>query len=234
MSSRFFRTSDASRRGRTIVAGAAVWLLGLAGAVVPLVLAAPPAAADVAVTLVGHGFGHGRGMGQWGAQGYAQNFGWSAGQILDHFYGGTTMGAIDDNSSLGVRLIGQDGRDLTVTSVAGFNVPGIGHVDGGRGVRIHWTGSAFVLSVAATSCQGNEVPGYHPIYTGGDITSEVGDPGDDINLMLTICNEDGAGSNISYRGGLRVVVDSAGVHIVNDVQYWQYLRGTVPRESPSS
>ncbi len=236
MSSRFFRTSSCTTRtaARALFAAAIVWALGLAGAVVPLVVGAPLAAADIAVQLVGHGFGHGRGMGQWGAQGYAQNFGWNAGQILDHYYGGTTIGLIDDNAVLGVRLMAQDGRDIVVTSGAGFTVPGVGHVDGGRGVRIHWTGSVFQTSVAFTSCAGNEVPGYHPIYTGGQIVPDVQDPGDNINLMLTICNEDGAGNNISYRGLLRVLADAEGTHTVNSLQYWQYLRGTVPRESPSS
>jgi len=213
---------------------AAVWAVGLAGGVVPQVMGASPAAADTAVTLVGHGFGHGRGMGQWGAQGYAQNFGWSAGQILDRFYGGTTTGFINENTPMSVRLMAQDGRDLTVTSVVGFNVQGVGHVDGGRGVRIHWTGFGFQISVAFTACNGDEVPGYHPAYpAGGAIVSESPDQGNDINQMLTICNEDGGGNNISYRGALRVVFDGA-THTVNDVLMWQYLRGSVPRESPSS
>jgi SpoIID/LytB domain protein len=234
MNSRSFRICRSSR-ATTLLASVAAVLLGVTAAVVPLVVAAPPAAADTAVTLIGHGFGHGRGMGQWGAQGYARDFGWSADQILDHFYGGTSAGGIDENGGLSVRLIAQDGRDVTVTSVVGFNVPGLGHVDGGRGVRIHWNGSAFETSVAYTNCLGDEVPGYHPIYTGGDIISESPDQGNDINQMLTICNEDGAGNNVSYRGALRFLFDSgAVVHTVNDLLFWQYLRGTVPRESPSS
>src|SRR3546814_8621398 len=45
----------------------------------------------------GHGWGHGRGMGQFGSFGYATGLAgapWSHTQILDHFYGGTTMGDI--------------------------------------------------------------------------------------------------------------------------------------------
>src|SRR3954454_24796414 len=143
----------------------------------------PDPAATNAVPLTGHGFGHGRGMGQYGAQGYAKDFGWNAQQILDHFYGGTTsQQAIDDNSAITVRLVAQDGRDLRVTSGARFNVPGIpGSVDAGRTVRIHWTGSAFVMAVADQPCAGTEVAGYNPTYPGGQITSTVADPGSDLN-----------------------------------------------------
>ena len=232
MNSRCFRTS---RHGRRRIALALVAsALGVAGSIVSLTTTAAPAAADTTVTLAGHGWGHGRGLGQWGSQGYAKDFGQSATQILDHFYGGTTMGSIDDNTVIGIRLMALEGRDVVVTSSAAFNVPGIGRVDGGRGVRIHWTGGVFELSIAATACNGDEVPNYHPTYPGGSITSTVGDPGNDINLMLTVCNGDGFGNNISYRGSLHVLVDANVVHAVNDVSYNQYLRGSVPRESPSS
>jgi len=229
------RTVHPLTRAARLAAGViAAAVLGAAGAAVPSVIAAPAAGADSNVTLVGHGFGHGRGMGQWGAQGYAAMKGWTSAQILDHFYGGTVPGTIDENEIVSVRLMGQEGRDLVVTSGAPFNVPGIGQVDAGRGVRIHWTGTEFQMFVAYTYCNGDEVPGYNPIYPGGAITSTVADPGNDINRMLTICNEDGAGHNVSYRGSLRYLLDSGAVHAVNDVTYWQYLRGTVPRESPSS
>jgi SpoIID/LytB domain protein len=223
------------RVGRAFFLAIAASFLGFVSAVVPLVATSTPAAADSPLTLVGHGFGHGRGMGQWGAQGYARDFGWSSAQILDYFYSGTTAGLISDNTAMSVRLLAMDGRDLTVTSVVGFNVAGIGHVDGGRGVRIHWTGFGFVMAVAVTACNGDEVPGYNPVYpANGAIVSESPDQGNDINQMLTICNEDGGGTNISYRGALRVLFDSGAAHTVNDVLMWQYLRGTVPRESPSS
>src|SRR5262252_5969084 len=47
------------------------------------------------VTLSGHGYGHGIGMSQVGAYGYAVHFGWTAQQILAHYYGGTTPGSAD-------------------------------------------------------------------------------------------------------------------------------------------
>lgn len=62
--------------------------------VISIVVIGPdPAAAQdddsVVVTINGRGFGHGRGMSQYGAQGYALDFGWTAAEILDHFYSNT-------------------------------------------------------------------------------------------------------------------------------------------------
>ena len=47
----------------------------------------------------GRGYGHGAGMCQWGAKGMAEQ-GYSARQILDFFYPGTTLGSL---GSLGPR-----------------------------------------------------------------------------------------------------------------------------------
>jgi len=64
----------------------------LAGAVLlAFALAPSPASAQTIWTMTGHGFGHGVGMSQYGAYGYAQH-GWSAQQILSHYYPGTTVG----------------------------------------------------------------------------------------------------------------------------------------------
>ena len=70
-----------------------------------------PANREVVIT--GRGFGHGRGLGQWGAFGYAKNLGWNYRQILDHFYGGTTAGAVSPASAIGVRVSALDGRAVT-------------------------------------------------------------------------------------------------------------------------
>lgn len=70
-------------------------------------------APDRAVLINGRGFGHGRGLGQWGAFGYAKNLGWSYRQILDHFYGGTNVGAVSPASAIGVRVSALDGRAVT-------------------------------------------------------------------------------------------------------------------------
>src|SRR5689334_20623180 len=52
---------------------------------------AAPAGSGALFVFTGHGWGHGVGMSQYGAYGYAQH-GWTAQQILDHYYPGTTVG----------------------------------------------------------------------------------------------------------------------------------------------
>ena len=74
---------------------------------------APPS--PVTFLVQGKGWGHGRGLGQWGALGYALK-GRTSDQILDHYYGGTTMGTIDPNSELRVRLLREDDVDVIVVS----------------------------------------------------------------------------------------------------------------------
>jgi SpoIID/LytB domain protein len=57
----------------------------------------PPARgvdASPVATLEGQGYGHGVGMCQWGAKGMAEQ-GYSARQILEYFYPGTTLGSLE-------------------------------------------------------------------------------------------------------------------------------------------
>src|SRR3954453_18555223 len=75
-------------------------------------LCALPAAASAKGVWVanGAGFGHGAGMSQYGAYGYAKHgFGYQ--DILTHYYTGTTIGAITDQS---VRvLLRDDARSIS-------------------------------------------------------------------------------------------------------------------------
>lgn len=73
-----------------------------------------PVPQPVAVIVKGRGFGHGRGLGQWGAYGYAIEKNWTYRQILEHFYGGTVVGAVSPLSAIGVRLTALDDKALVV------------------------------------------------------------------------------------------------------------------------
>src|SRR4051812_35618211 len=73
----------------------------------------PVVSAAASITLDGHGYGHGVGLSQYGALGYAINFGWSAGQILDHYYGGT-VASTAPNTEITVRLSALDGAQTAV------------------------------------------------------------------------------------------------------------------------
>src|SRR5690349_21625291 len=69
-----------------------------------LLAAAPAQAAKTTFTIKGAGFGHGVGMSQYGAMGYAEH-GWSARQILAHYYTGTSLGTTDPNRRVRVELV---------------------------------------------------------------------------------------------------------------------------------
>jgi peptidoglycan hydrolase-like protein with peptidoglycan-binding domain len=121
---------------RAIIVAAAV--LGLTLLPVPGAPSSTASAAPtdiVAVVVDGTGNGHGRGMSQWGAYGWAVDQGWTWTQILDHYYGGTSMGSVDANGTIKVRLLGLDGAGT------------VGLVSHGEGVV--WNGSAPSASMQA-------------------------------------------------------------------------------------
>lgn len=70
------------------------------------------------VVVTGHGWGHGRGMSQYGALGYAIDFGWTSAEILDHYYGGTQAGQVE-NVLLTVRIDASRDEPTIVTVDSG-------------------------------------------------------------------------------------------------------------------
>ena len=141
--------------------------LALLLAAVVSVLLVPTAGAQEAAdgpeqdneTLVinGHGWGHGRGMSQYGSAGYAVDIGWSADEILDHYYGGTVAGT-NPNENLTVRLesasdqptvAGVDSGAIVLMDDAG----NFTHIGTGGAIRLTATPAGFVLA-DAPSCAG--------------------------------------------------------------------------------
>lgn len=160
------------------------------------------------VTLIGHGHGHGRGMGQWGAYGYARK-GWTAQQILRHFYGGTTAGKVD-RPEIDVTLTGQN--SVNVHADAGMRVGGqtvapgqAVSLSGGTATIRNGCGGAAVRSVPATFVEPLSMAPSRP-------TAE----------FLKFC-----GSEKAYRGALGV----EGGRVVNRVHIDDYVKGVIPRES---
>jgi len=207
---------------------AALTTIAVATQLLALVAAAAPAAAlPSSVTLNGHGWGHGRGMGQYGAQGYATMFGWSSPQILDHFYGGTAAGTISSGKTVSVRLMAMEGLDLWVTSNAPFSVGGYAQP---AGAAVQFTtdasGNYFIAGTqGALGCGGALYP---QVNVAGPVVAQLAaDPGDDLSKMLTICG------GPTYRGQMQFVFADGIEHTVNIVGVEDYLRGVVPRESPS-
>ncbi|MGV9709705.1 SpoIID/LytB domain-containing protein [Gordonia sp. NPDC003424] len=160
------------------------------------------------LTLIGHGLGHGRGMGQWGAYGYARQ-GWSAAQILRHYYGGTTAGKVD-RPDISVILTGKNSVD--VHADAGMRV-------GGQTVA---PGQAVSLSGATatirTGCGGGVVRSV-PAQFVEPINLAASRPARE---FLKYC-----GSNQAYRGALGF----DGGRVVNRLNVDDYVKGVIPKES---
>ncbi len=160
------------------------------------------------LTLIGHGLGHGRGMGQWGAYGYAKQ-GWSATQILRHYYGGTTAGKVD-RPEISVILSGKN--SVNVHADAGMRVGGQ-TVAPGQAVSLSGTtatitngcGGSVVRTVTATFVE--------PLNMGPSRP-----PGE----FLKYC-----GSNQAYRGALGF----DGGRVANRLHIDDYVKGVIPKES---
>lgn len=179
-------------------------------------------AADTPFTISGHGNGHGRGMGQWGAYGYAKDHGWSAERILAHFYGGTTLGQLDD-TQISVRLQDRDDQPLHVYSDAGAVVAGK-QVAPGEGVHLTPLPDGSANVVVTEGCAGAvqwQGETDHPWVDPIDLAPER-----PANEHLKFCDDDAA-----YRGSLGVVLDGTASRIVNVLNIDDYLLGVVPAES---
>jgi SpoIID/LytB domain protein len=208
----------------------------LVAALVPAVLGSVPsasaatsqsAAAD-SVNVTGHGFGHGRGLGQWGSFGAAVNAGWTYRTILGHYYGGSAPDAIADGL-ISVRLTALDGVDLLITSGAPFSIGGVPIAAGSAGRLALRSDGTFDL-FTRFGC--GQADAWYAGVVQPMATSTVADPGNDVSKMLQACQPDG--SVRSYRGQLAALLGDGAQRAVNVVTMEQYLRGTVPRESPAS
>jgi SpoIID/LytB domain protein len=199
------------------------------------------------VSVTGRGNGHGFGMSQLGAYGYAADHGWSAAQILDHYYGGTVTATVDPTTVISVRLLSLDGRQTAVVQRAGRVA-----LSGDPGT----TYSSLVARQVAAGSTAFEVWGRSDaavcaptgVLTGWSLVGVVDEPrfvlsGDDGSQsgamvdLLGLCEPDGAVRY--YRGDLRAVRtpdprSRIGPGTVNEVRIEQYVRSVISKEmSPS-
>jgi SpoIID/LytB domain protein len=211
-------------------------LLGLAS-----LLLAPigTAAADRTITVTGiapdttfygRGWGHGVGMSQYGARGRALA-GQSAGEILGHYYAGTTLGTIAAATPIRVLLL--------TAFAASAAKPAVVHGRGGSWA-IDRVGATFpanaVLTLAPTapgattwalrvsSSTGSKL--YASVVSG---TVTLKPSGEASVLQL---DSKGSGAD-TYRGVLRIYLSTT-VKVVNELGLDMYLRGVVPAEMPAS
>jgi SpoIID/LytB domain protein len=179
-------------------------------------------------TIDGRGYGHGHGMSQWGAQGAALS-GLSAAQITEFYYPGTTRTPIGDallrvrltaTASSAVRVEPTGGLDLTIADEAS----GLSKTVPAAGYRVVTSGSKQSLQVLNGSTWTGYSLGGSGTYD-GPITFRTAD-----GVTVFAPNETAR----NYRGHVKVVrtaTDSSTA--VNHVSMEDYLKGVVPRESPS-
>jgi SpoIID/LytB domain protein len=209
----------------------------------PLTLMATEVSAAAApstnVVLVGHGYGHGIGMGQWGSLGYALGDdagagNYTYGEILSHFYGGTTLetlGAAPAPPSINggdviVAMTENNGDDLIATAASG-TVSVAGVTTTAPAVLFHLVGPGSLYDVYVSGgCAGQG--GWQ--VTGTNITepTAVATNGGPVDLCQP-------GPSIEMHGSLSAVATSTGLaRTVNTLPLEQYVADVAPSESPST
>jgi stage II sporulation protein D len=168
-----------------------------------------PAGSGPLLVFTGHGWGHGVGMSQYGAYGYAQH-GWSAQQILAHYYPGTTPG-VAPVSQIRV-LLADKKKTLTLSSDVPFTV-----LDG--------LGKTHTLAAG-------------PLTLGPSLLLPVDGQATPQPLTPPLTFHAGAGGPLTlklpYRGQIQVDVVDGKLRAINIVGLEQYLYGVVPSEMPSN
>ncbi|MEX2292758.1 MAG: S-layer homology domain-containing protein [Acidimicrobiales bacterium] len=209
-----------------------------------LLMAAPAAAAPSApadnqatampstLAVAGHGYGHGRGMGQYGAFGYATGRSggpWDHATILQHFYGGTTSGHINDNPLMAVLIKARYGQPMTVYRETGLQITGV--QGNPQAVRITVRPDGKLDVQTGTNCLDFPNPPVALLASPArvDVVPDTG------TKVLRLCNSDG--SAVAYEGALVAfakIARNLGQEVVNVVTMDHYMKGVVPRESPAS
>ncbi|MDX6519752.1 MAG: hypothetical protein QOF08_357 [Gaiellales bacterium] len=197
----------------------------LLAAVAGMGISAAPSGAATLFTLTGHGWGHGIGMSQYGALGYAQK-GFSHGQILAHYYTGTSLGQLPVGTTERVLLTSnrpsahiafaaavtaRDGAGVTRTLAAGTYRVDLGPIAGK--LRL-WSTAAGRYVWAGISDSVRITPGSAPLRL------------DDAALN--------GYSNDHWWGDFDIERSGGSLSLINIVPMEKYVRGVVPCEVPAS
>ena len=181
-----------------------LWVIAL---LVALAAAAAAPAAPVFV-LTGKGYGHGIGLSQYGAQGFALH-GWTAEEILEHYYQGAALSPGAPNDQVDV-LLASGRSSLAVGSAGSFQLAGetlpAGTYTAAPLVgEVRVSGNGLTRTVASPALL---APGTEPLELGG----------------------------LPYRGTLLLASSEDGDDLaaLNTLSRQGYLRGVVPREMPAS
>ena len=177
-------------------------------------------------------------MSQWGAYGYAADHGWTAAQILDHYYGGTVAGTTDAGS-ITVRLMNLDDQQTALVHDKGALV--VDGVAGGpwRSVvvreladRNYGVWARTDASVCPAAADALAAP-WTLVASGlGSVTvrpSTDTSASADVADLAAVCEP--SGRVRSYRGVIRAANGTQGENrTVNEVPLEQYLRVVVASE----
>jgi stage II sporulation protein D len=184
---------------------------------------AGPADADQTFTITGHGYGHGVGMPQYGAEGYALAGG-SYQQILALYYPGTQLGS--DTPGAQIRVLLQSGRtSVQVTSATGL----VAHDETSGATASVPSGATVTNGAGSYTVTGSDGTAIASGWAGPVLFTPAGTS--PVELVGTALY---GGSNLTYRGAIRVVLGASGLAAVNVLPVEDYLRGVVPSEMPSS
>ena len=183
-----------------------------------------------AYALSGHGFGHGIGMSQWGANGAAAR-GLTYQQILAFYYPGTTVSVVA-NSAIRVRLAA-DAGSVRVSATAGLAAVLSSGVSttlpaGATQWRLVQTGSGLQLQALRAGA-------WAAVALGG--STSIATPVRFVSPSGLIRVWRGDNTSTDYRGSVAALPTGSPVTSVTTVltlPLESYLRGVVPRESPSS
>ena len=215
---------------------------------VPLHARPAAAAGPASLVLDGHGNGHGYGLSQWGAYGYAVDRGWTASQILDHYYSGTVAAVVPDTTMISVRLQTLDNlQTAVVSSTGGLTVGGVVggpwksvvarlvSAAGAPAVYSVWGRTDAEVCPAATDTL---TAGWTLLNAAIATKVDIATTADSIATtqftdLAAVCEP--TGRVRSYRGSIRAVTGSVGeIRTVNILPLEQFVRSVTAMEvSPS-
>jgi hypothetical protein len=200
------------------------------------------------VAVAGHGWGHGRGLGQWGAYGYSlPPYNWSAGQILDHFYGDTSAANIGNPA---VEVVMNAPNSTSNVGMAGptiaFLQRGTPHLSADFGPL--WPAPAPAVYVSRVG------PGQFNVHYGSSCAGPWGAPqavnasfvrifpvpgsAGTLDDALQLCDGAMSGGNPDNRRWLRGEIwaraTASRQYTTNRLTVEEYLPGVVPFEMPTS
>ena len=198
-----------------------------------------PLPPDTILDIRGHGWGHGRGMGQWGAKGMADD-GNTYTQILDHYYDAGTATAGSGSQPLVrhgqrgdpiIRVLVEASQDVIVTSAQPFTIFPHGATE------LRWRSSEqkpfWRITYNAGEYRYARAASWNPDSWDTVATDERYAEFRRGDASLEVVRN--GGSVRRYRGSLTARWSlSDGMRAINNVPVEDYLRGVVPRESPSS